>query len=399
MPTVCGRCAATGTPVPELPDLRVLLVLASSTGGVGRHVASLTARLGDRGIAVEVAGPAATEELFGFRRAGAVFHAVEIAARPRPVRDVRAVWSLRRLLRTAPEDGPGPPDLVHAHGLRAGLLAGLARPAGPPLVVTLHNAVAGTGLRRLLVGSVERLAIRRADVVLAASADLASRAADRGARDVRSVPVVAPPRPPVQRSPAEVRAKLGALERPLLLAVGRLHPQKGFDVLIDAATMLAGAALASRCPPPLVVIAGDGPAEPALRAQIAAAHAPVRLLGRRTDVEDLLAAADVVVLPSRWEARALIAQEALRAGRPLVATAVGGLPELLGDGAALVAAEDPAALAAAVAGLLDDPAAAASLGERGRQRSAGWPDEAAMLEQLTTVYADVSGRTGQTREP
>src|SRR5664279_3135952 len=158
-----------------------------------------------------------------------------------------------------------------------------------------------------------------------------------------------PPRPtwplasPAAAAPGQVRAELGADGRPLVLCVARLHPQKGLGTLVAAA-----AAWRAREPVPLTVIAGSGPLEPVLRAQVEAAGLPVRLLGRRTDVADLLAAADVVVLPSRWEARALAAQEALRAGRPLVATAVGGLPALLGNAAVLVPPDDPAALAAAV---------------------------------------------------
>ncbi len=362
---------------------RVLLVLATSTGGVGRHVASLAAGLTARGCAVTVAGPAATEELFGFRRAGARFRAVEIAGRIRPVADARAASGLRRALR-----GPQRPDLVHAHGLRAGLITALVRPRTRPLVLTLHNPVtAAPGSRRLLVEALERTAVRSADLVLAASADLAGRARSLGADDVRLAPVAAPALPAARRSPRQVRTELDAEGRPLLLAVGRLHPQKGFDVLIEAVTALAG-----RRPPPLAVIAGDGPAESALRAQIEAAGAPVRLLGRRTDIADLLGAADLVLLPSRWEARALVAQEALRAGRPLVATRVGGLPGLVGDGAVLVAQEDAGALAAAVAGLLDDPVAAAALAERGRVQASTWPTEADMLEALSTAYVELAGR-------
>lgn len=376
---------------------RVLLLLATSTGGVGRHVRSLAGGLVERGYQVSVGGPAATEELFGFRETGATFFPVEIATGLQPVRDARAAWALQRLVR-----GSASPDVLHAHGLRAGLVAGFvagrvaglvpgkARPAGLPLVTTLHNAVIPAvnpaGIRRLPVAALERLAVHRATVVLAASADLAARATALGARDVRLAPVSAPPLPVPQRSPGEIRAELGAARRPLLLAVGRLHPQKGFDVLIEAAALLGG-----RRPPPLVVIAGDGPAEAELRARIAAVRAPVHLLGRRSDIADLLAAADLVMLPSRWEARALIAQEALRAGRPLVATAVGGLPELLGDAALLVAPDQPAALADAVGSLLDDPARAAALAERGRRRAGSWPDEAAMLDQLTGVYAEVLG--------
>lgn len=360
----------------DLAGRRLALVLGSSTGGVGAHVASLLPGLLARGAVLTVLGPATTDELFGFRRAGVVFTPVEIAVGPRPVQDARAAVALRRLTRGA--------DLVHAHGFRAGLLAGLVRPAGMPAVLTLHNAVLATGPRRVILGRLEWLAVRRADVVLAASADLAVRARALGARDVRFAPVAAPPLPAAVRTVEAVRAEVGAEARPLLLAVGRLHPQKGFDVLLDATLRLA-----VRQPPPLTVIAGDGPLEAELAARISATGAPVRLLGRRTDVADLLASADVVVLPSRWEARALVAQETLRAGRPLVATAVGGLPELLGDAALLVPPEDPGALAAAVASLLDDPTRATALAQRGRLRAAHFPDAAAMVDSLAAMYAEL----------
>ena len=97
------------------------------------------------------------------------------------------------------------------------------------------------------------------------------------------------------------------------------------------------------------MVAGDGPLEAELTRRIDTERLPVRLLGRRTDVADLLAAADVAVLPSVWEARSLTAQEALRSGTPLVATRVGGVPELVGEAAELVPPGDPVALAERVA--------------------------------------------------
>ncbi len=360
------------------PGRRVVLVLATSTGGVGTHVRSLTDGLVGAGWPLTVLGPAATDALFGFRRAGAGFVPVEIAVGARPVPDALAVARLHRLLRGA--------QVVHAHGLRAGLLAGLACPRRTPYVVSWHNAVLGSGLRRSLLSRLERTVARRADVSLVASADLAERVRSLGGRDVRLVPVAAGALPAATRCPAEVRAELGATGRPLVLGVGRLHPQKGFDVLVRAA-----AGWTARTPTPLVAIAGSGPLHGALQEQIVALRAPVALLGRRGDVADLLAAADVVVLPSVWEARSLAAQEALAAGRPLVASAVGGLPELLGDAAVLVPPGDPAALGAAVAWLLDDPDAAAALAARGRARAAGWPGEADTLAQVVAAYRELTG--------
>ncbi len=366
-----------------LQGRRVAEVLATSTGGVGTHVRAVLPALVAAGADVRVCGPAATEQLFGFTAAGAAVAPVGISAGLSPGADARAVAALRRATADA--------DLVHAHGLRAGLVAAAARRLGDrsrPLVLTLHNALPeGGGALRRVLRLAERATIRGADVVLAASGDLAENAWRQGARDVRVAPVSAPPLPAAARTAAEVRAELGLADgRPLVVAVGRLHPQKGYDVLLDAAARWAGSS-----PPPLVAVAGDGPLQDELAARIAAERLPVVLLGRRSDVADLLAAADLAVLPSRWEARSLTAQEALRTGTPLVATRTGGLPELLGDGAQLVPVGDATALADAVTGLLADPARARRLAEAGSRQAATWPDEAATARQLVALYRELLG--------
>ncbi|MCV2489013.1 glycosyltransferase family 4 protein [Geodermatophilus sp. YIM 151500] len=374
---------APGAP---LAGRRIAEVLATSTGGVGTHVRSVLAPLAAAGAGVRVCGPAATDALFAFTAAGADFRPVEISAGLAPPADARAVLALRRALAGA--------DLVHAHGLRAGLVTAAAvRSTAPrrPLVVTLHNALPeGGGLHRRVLQAAERTTVRAADLVLAASDDLAANARRLGAADVRTAPVSAPPLPPPRRTRAEVRTELAVPDGvPLVVAVGRLHPQKGYDVLLDAAGRWSADA---RLPAaPLVAVAGDGPLHAELTARIAAGRLPVRLLGRRGDVADLLAAADVCVLPSRWEARSLTAQEALRSGTPLVATRTGGLPGLLGDAAELVPVDDPAALAEAVVRVLTEPGRATRLAEAGRARAAGWPDQAATARQLVAVYRELLG--------
>ncbi|PZF98588.1 glycosyltransferase family 4 protein [Micromonospora deserti] len=356
----------------------VALLLASSTGGVGQHVRSLARGLTAAGAAVLVCGPAATQEQFDFTAVGARFHPVEIPASPTPA-DARAVATLRRALAAEPV------DVLHAHGLRAGLVAVLARPA-VPLVVTWHNAVLAGGLRGSVSRLVERVVARGARVALGASADLVERVAALGAADARLAPVAAPPLPEPRRRRAAVRAEFGVgSDQPLIVSVGRLHPQKRYDVLVDAA-----ARWRTRTPPPVVVIAGSGPAYLPLAARISAARAPVTLLGHRTDVADLLTGADLAVVTSDWEARQLFAQEALRAGVPLVATAVGGLPELVGDAAVLVPSGDVDAVDAAVRALLDDESHRAELGRLGAARAATWPTEADTLAQLAALYTELA---------
>jgi glycosyltransferase involved in cell wall biosynthesis len=372
-----------GEPTP-LAGRRIVEVLATSAGGVGTHVRSLIPVLQNAGASVGVSGAPATEELFAFGAAGAEFTPAGISAGLAPAADARAVLQLRRALAGA--------DLVHAHGLRAGLVAAAARRAAGlgsvPLVLTLHNALLEDGGRlHGLLRRVEATTIRAADLVLAVSGDLAANARQAGARDVRVAPVMAPPLPPATRTRAEVRAELGLdAGRPLVLAVARLHPQKGYDVLLDAL-----ARWGPREPMPLVAIAGDGPLHGELAARIRAERLPVTLLGRRDDVADLLGAADVCVLASRWEGSPLVAQEALRAGTPLVATRAGGMPELLGDGALLVPVGDADALADALHDVLTDPDRARRLVEAGSAQAAGWPDEAAAARRLVAVYRELLG--------
>jgi glycosyltransferase involved in cell wall biosynthesis len=317
---------------------------------------------------------------------------VQFGDRP-SVRDGLAVLRLRQIL------SRDQPDVVHAHGLRAGALAALAlslalRPgrAALPLVVTVHNAPPSTGASATIYQGLQFLVARTAAVVLCVSDDLEDRMRRAGARDVRRalVPPWAPDDPATPTavtSPDDIRRELGADGRPLILAAGRLAPQKGFGSLIQAAS-----GWQDLSPQPLLAIAGAGP----LQAELAAAAAPlassVVLLGQRADVPSLLAAADLFVLPSHWEGQSLILQEALQAGRPIVATRAGGTPDLTGeDGALLVPPDDPAALTAAVRQVLTDPARAARLAGAARDRARTLPTDNAAVEAALAVYRELAG--------
>jgi glycosyltransferase involved in cell wall biosynthesis len=367
---------------PEIWTGRAMLVLASSTGGIGAHVAGMAGKLAAAGVEVLVCGPGSTEKQFRFTERGASFTPVEIPANLHPS-DMRAVRSIRQVMLR------DKPDVVHAHGLRAGLATALARPV-IPFVVTWHNAPLRNGLRGRMHTLMERIVGRAADVTLCASADLEDRARAVGAKDVRFFPVAAPPLHRTRRSRAAVRAALGiADDVPVGLSVGRLHPQKGYSTLVTAA-----ARWRDMTPVPRILIAGEGPSYLDLAAQISELRAPVTLLGHRNDVGDLLAAADLALVTSVWEARQLFAQEALTAGVPLLATAVGGIPELVGDGAELIESSNPDALDRAFRKLIGDPQARAELAERGSRRAATWPNEEAAVSSLWHLYAELAKGTG-----
>jgi glycosyltransferase involved in cell wall biosynthesis len=373
------------TPRPPSGPLRAVSVLDDgATCGVCAHVRSLAHGLVERGVEVTVCGPVRVEAEHRFTSSGARFRTVETGASARD--EAAALGVLRYVCSSA--------AVVHAHGPHAGLLSALAlaalRLAGRrvPLVLTLHAAAEPHGPRARLRTAVERRVVRRADIVLCASSDLVRHARELGARDARLAPVAAPQAgtlPDAAQLRRKVRAEFGVGERPLLLSLGRLAPGQGFRQLLDAARDWRGAD-----PEPLLVIGGDGPYRDDLQRRVDAEGLPVRLLGRREDVPELLAAADVVVVPSRWEGRSWLAQEALRRGVPLVATAVGGLPELVGDAASLVPYGDPAALARAVTDLVHDPARRAALATRGRTQSSTWPDENDTVAQVLSIYDELA---------
>jgi glycosyltransferase involved in cell wall biosynthesis len=361
--------------------MRLTIVIGLTAGGVGAHVRSLVQRLTKLGVAVAVAGPAQTNDHFDFTGVGARFAPVPIGRVPNPLTDVAAVRALRRAFVGT--------DVVHAHGLRAAALSGLAlgrrRPGRIPLMATWHNAVLGEGPLRFVLTGLERLAARRADITLGVSADLVQRARRLGSPDVRLAAVAAPALTPAARDRRAVRAELKADDRPLVLAVNRLAAQKGLDTLLAAA-----ARLRQLDPCPLVVVAGDGPEYAHLQQAIDREALPVRLLGRRDDVPDLLAAADVFVLTSVWEGRPLVIQEAMQVGLPVVTTAAGGVPELVGDGAEVVAVGDAEAVAQAVTRLLDDQTWRDQLGARARRQAASWPDEDDNAAQVADLCGELT---------
>jgi len=366
---------------------RVLQVLGSSAGGVARHVAQIAELLSvpapdGPGATVHVAGPAALADDVARPGGRVEFHPVPITDRPR-AGDAAAVRRLRTLAAGA--------DVVHAHGLRAGALAVLAartlpRASRPRLVVTLHNLPVG-GLRvRAVSGVLERVVARGADVVLGVSGDLVDHVRSLGAHNVERALVPAPDRPRPGADPATVRRGLGVPDGgALVVTVARLAPQKGLDTLLDAAVRLR--TLLPDGLRVLWVIAGEGPLRGQLVDQITERDAPVRLLGRRSDVSDLFVAADVVVSTAVWEGQPISVQEALQLGAPVVATDAGGTREVTGDFAAvLVPVGDAVAIAAAVARLLADPEERAGLATRARARASELPDLTEVVAQLCRAY-------------
>jgi glycosyltransferase involved in cell wall biosynthesis len=274
-------------------------------------------------------------------------------------------------------------QVLHAHMVASNAWATvLGRLAGVPVIVSHEHtwSYEGRPLRRLVD---RHLIARGSDAFVAVSAEDRRKMIEVEGIDPADALVVPNgiPDPPAP-SGADVRAELGiAAGRPLALAFGRLERQKGFDVLIEAA---------GRMPELAIVIAGEGAERASLQA-LARRHGVddrVLLPGFRSDVPDLLAAADVAVFPSRYEGSPLSVIECMAAGAAIVATRVGGVPELLDDGvhALLVPPEDPVALADAVLRVAGDATLRAELAARAGERQRAEFGIEAMLDRLGELY-------------
>ncbi|MER5912862.1 glycosyltransferase family 4 protein [Streptomyces sp. NPDC001982] len=358
--------------------LRTVQVLGGGNASSSAHVRSLAAGLVARGVRVTVCAPAEADHAHDFTGVGADHVHVPRSSDPASVAALRAACA--------------DADLVHAHGLHASFRAVLALSGRrTPLVVTWHNRARAEGARAHLLRLLERRVVRAAAVVLGTTSDLVDRARGAGARDARLAGVGLPgPRRPMEyddpdRLRPKARAELGATGRPLLIAVGSLDRHRGYDVLLDASR-----GWCRLDPVPLLVIAGEGPLRAELQRRIEDEELPVRLIGRRDDAGELLAAADLALLPSRWESRSVLAQEALHARVPLVATAVGGIPDLVGDAAELVPYGDAKALSDAVVRLLGDPERCEQLRKKGARQAASWPTEDETVAQVLSVYDELT---------
>jgi glycosyltransferase involved in cell wall biosynthesis len=187
----------------------------------------------------------------------------------------------------------------------------------------------------------------------------------------------------------DVRAELGIpAAAPVVGAVGVLRPEKAIEVLLEAVALLA-----PELPGLRALVVGNGPERERLESLAAelGVSEQVVFTGVRTDVPDILRALDVAVCCSDYEGSPISVLEYMEAAKPIVATRVGGVPDLIDDGVhgVLVEPRDPSALAAAVAGVFRDRAAAEEMGARARERRRAEFELDVMIERLEGLYEDL----------
>lgn len=320
---------------------------------------------------------------------GAAIRACDVELVELDLGDSMFSWDLARCVReTAALFRRRRVDIVQYFAWRPGLIGiAAARLAGRGRTVAgRRSAPQERGVRSLL----EDLVVRLADRVIVNAESLRPRGRVALRTEVVPSGVDAERFRPRAGERAGAKARLGVpANRPLIGTVGRLEARKGTVTLVEAA-----ARLAARGVPDLeVAVVGDGPLrnEIASRAAALGIGERVRLLGDRSDVREVLAALDVFVLPSRTEGMSNALLEAMAMERPVVATAVGGTPEVIVAEATglLVQPDDPEAMAGAVARLLGAPELAAEFGTAGRRRVEERYGVRAMVRRLEAIYAAV----------
>jgi glycosyltransferase involved in cell wall biosynthesis len=298
--------------------------------------------------------------------------------------DIRGALALRRQL--------GDCDIVHTHDRRAGLLARpLARASGRRVVHTYHGLPEPVAVRVGRAGPVPTVGVSRAraawllhgylwieamlshlGAVVVPSRAMADFLSARGlpARRIHVIPSCIDVR----------RTGCPPPHEPFVVGtVAILHWWKGLDVLFEACARIPRAVT--------VEIVGDGDARPELERNAARLALDARFRGDVADGRDVMEDFDVFVLPSRAENLPIVILEAMASAVPVVATRVGGVPELLDDGAGLlVDAENPAALADAIKTLIDDPARRRAIGEQGARRVAEHFDPATVARRTIELY-------------
>ena len=361
-------------PGPAAP-LPVLLVVDSlDGGGTERYVADLAVALRRRGWPVHVACSTDGVRAAALADAGVPVTVLlgELGKRRVSGRYARALTRLVAELR---------PAVVHAHLFASAAAAVQAvRDLPVPLVVTEHIEAPWRDRRDRAVSGV---VYRQADHVVAVSTAIRDLlVADHGVAPERVEVLL-----PTTAAPVPSGGPLPVTGGPVVGVVGRLVPEKGVDVFLRAAALVSAVV-----PQAEFVVVGDGPLRPDLEHRVATLGLAGRVTftGYRSEVSGFLPGLDVLAVPSRSDGSPLVVCEAMAAGVPVVASRVGGLPDLVEDGCSglLVRPGEAEDLARALVALLLDPEAARRLGARGRVLAATRSHER-LVDRMTQLYADV----------
>jgi glycosyltransferase involved in cell wall biosynthesis len=364
--------------------LATLHVAQPTVAGVAEVVAHLAGDQARQGWTVTVASPSGGDlhDRLAGSGAGHVEWRAERSPGPTTFGEARALGRIVRRTR---------PDIIHLHSSKAGLAGRLAIRGRHPTVFQPHawSFLAAGGILAPATTAWERFATRWTDAIICVSADERRAGSDAGIRcRWHVVPNGVDPDAwsfTSREEAAAAREGLGLAGGPVAACIGRLCPQKGQRDLVAA-----WAEVSRLVPTARLALVGSGPDASELAAM---SGDTVILPGWRTDVARWIAAADVIVIPSRWEAGlSLAAMEAMARGRSVIATDVAGMRENIDGAGEVVPIGDIPALAAALARRLGDPQLARAEGVEGRRTIERRFDRSATASRVIAVYRDVLTR-------
>jgi glycosyltransferase involved in cell wall biosynthesis len=370
---------------------------ADSFGGAQRNtLLTLTGLVRDGYEAELVCGPGG--RLIGEAKANGIAVRVvpDLVRQIDPVKDCRALFMLNKLFRSREY------DIVHTHSTKGGVLGRLAAWLArvPVIVHTVHGVpfeMNGDVKTRIYIG-MERFMGKVTDRLVCVGKELC-----REAEEWRIVPhqklvtiysgidfssYIA------QRRPVAVKRDLGVEDSsPIVGCIGRLSQQKAQHYLVEAIALLKDS-----FPNIKLLLVGEGPLRPLLEKQVQsldlATH--IQLLGQRDDVADLLQVFDIYAMSSRWEGVGRALTEAMHCARPIVATAVNGVTELIVDGETglCVPPHDPTALAAAIKRLALDRQLAERMAENAQRKAMDLMDGRQMVLAIEELYRKFTWTNG-----
>lgn len=338
--------------------IKLTYLIRRAAGGMQTHLLDLISKLDKDRYKITVVAPQSQRLEEGLANLSIPLIALDIDDNLRPLKDLRTIISLRNLFKTLK------PDILHIHGNKAALVGRIAAwgMSIQAIIVTIHNLLkyqSQSKVKRFFSTFADRFLARYTDVIISVSKDLEEDLVQKEGLPRKKIITIynGIDWHRLQVEPQQkktTRESLGFNDKDIVIGmIARLAPQKSPLTFVEAARELASFSSLK------FLLVGDGPLMPIVQEKIKEAGLSERFVlpGFRKDIPEILAAIDLFVLSSKWEGFPYVLHEAMAAGKPLVATSVGGVPELVVDGVSgvLVPAGDSSALAQAISSVAFDP--------------------------------------------
>ncbi|UNC91470.1 glycosyltransferase family 4 protein [Candidatus Contubernalis alkaliaceticus] len=376
---------------------KVMYVVRSVEGGIREHIKVLIQYLKPSYDLVVVC-PLRGDLAESFEKTGARIIPLNISEKLNPFRDFPQVLYLARIIQKER------PDIIHLHGFKAGFIGRLSSLGFSkiPVVLTVHNYYAYPEMSKIPLSyfkQAEKLLSRRVSRIITVSDALKENLTFTLGIDEKKITRIyngidyARLEGINKKSSEEkintYKARLGIpLEAPLIGTAARMAPQKGLGIFLEAANNIIREGRSC-----LFLLAGDGPMMEQLKNRIRDLNLQGKVIfpGRVADISEFLACLDIFVLPSLSEGLSITLLEALAAEKPVVASRVGGVPEIVIDGitGGLVPPGDPVSLASKVLDFLDNPQKSKNMGIQGKLRVMDYFDIKDMVKRTEDLYKDL----------